>query len=157
MQAEPNPTPASKPVPTVATEGGTAGRPATLTVIYNDACPICRREIAHYRRAAEARVEAGALRFEPLAHGGAERHGLTPDEAARRLHVVRDGRTLRGMAAFRALWSEMPSHRWLARATGLPGLARATDWTYERVAAPLLHALHLRRERRRACGARPGG
>lgn len=76
------------------------------TVLYNAECPICSREIDLYRR--EARSSGMPLRFEPLTEGAPERHGLTPDEAARRLHVVRDGAVLSGFDAFRALWAALP-------------------------------------------------
>ena len=120
---------------------------APLTVLYNAECPICSREIALYRREAEAR--GVPLRFETLTEGAPERLGLTRDEAARRLHVVRDGRLLSGLEAFRALWAALPRTAWLARLTGLPGLRGAAALLYDRAAAPLLHALHRRRERRR--------
>lgn len=125
--------------------------PATpLTVLYNAECPICSREIALYRREAEAR--GLPLRFEGLDGGGAERLGLTPEEAARRLHVVRDGRVLSGLDAFRALWAALPRTAWLARLTGRRGVGAAAGVLYERVAAPLLYAMHRRRAARRARG-----
>lgn len=126
-------------------------RPATpLTVLYNAECPICSREIALYRREAEAR--GLPLRFEGLEGGAPERLGLTPDEAARRLHVVRDGRVLSGLDAFRALWAALPRTAWLARLTGRRGVGAAAGVLYERVAAPLLYAMHRRRAARRARG-----
>jgi predicted DCC family thiol-disulfide oxidoreductase YuxK len=117
------------------------------TVLYNAECPICSREVDAYRRAAEA--SGSALRFETLTEGAPERHGLTRDEAARRLHVVRDGELLSGADAFRALWAELPRTRWLARLTGLPGVRQATGLLYDRLAAPVLYMMHRRRTRRR--------
>jgi predicted DCC family thiol-disulfide oxidoreductase YuxK len=106
-------------------------------------------EIEAYRRRAEA---AGvALVFEPLP--AAPAWGLTEDEAARRLHVRAGGRVLAGMPAFRALWRATPGMGWLARLSAWPLVAPALGWSYDRIAAPLLHALHRRRLRRR--GARP--
>lgn len=118
----------------------------TATVLYNAECPICAREIGFYRREAEAR--GAALRFEPLTEGAPERHGLTPDEAARRLHVVRGGEVLSGIEAFRALWAALPRTAALARITGLPVLRQLAGFLYEHAAAPALHAMHLRRVRR---------
>ena len=122
------------------------------TVLYNAECPICSREVDLYRREAEAR--GAPLRFEPLTEGAPERHGLTPDEAARRLHVVRGGEVLSGVEAFRALWAALPRTAWLARATGLPGVRPVVELLYDRVAAPLLYATHRRRLRR--SGGLPG-
>ena len=52
-------------------------------VLFNETCPVCRFEIDAYRR----RAVAGGLpiRFDTLDR--AEDWGLTPDQAARQLHV----------------------------------------------------------------------
>ncbi|MBM2577410.1 DUF393 domain-containing protein [Jannaschia sp. Os4] len=125
---------------------GDGGDPA-VRVLYNAECPVCRFEIDHYR----GRVERDGLGvgFDDLNDADAlARWGIDADAAARRLHVVRDGRVLAGMDAFRALWSEMPHMRWAARAAGWPGLRQGLDWLYERVGAPLLYRSHLRRQGR---------
>lgn len=119
-----------------------------LTVIYNDECPICSREVSAYRRSAER--HGAPLAFEPLTTGAPERAGLAPDEAARRLHVVRDGEVLSGLDAFRALWAALPGLGWLARLTGLPVVRPLAALIYDRAAAPLLHAMHRRRVARRS-------
>ena len=121
-----------------------------LCVIYNDTCPICAREVGHYRRAAG---KSGApIRFDGLdGLDGAElaAYGLDRDRAARRFHVVRDVQLLSGVDAFIALWSELPRWRWLARLVALPGVRDIAGFAYDHAAAPTLHALHRRREARR--------
>ena len=87
---------------------------ADLTVYYDGACPLCRREIAHYR----GRAGAERVRFVDLAGPG--RLDLGPDldlAAARaRFHVREaDGRLVSGAAAFARLWRRFPGWRWLAR------------------------------------------
>lgn len=115
----------------------------TLRILYNGACPICSREIAHYRRLSE-RIGAG-IAFDDLNAVDLARWGLTADQARRRLHA-RDGAfRISGLAAFRALWARLPGWRWLARLTGLPGVRHLADWGYERIAAPWLY--------RRSCRA----
>ncbi|MCU0904679.1 MAG: DUF393 domain-containing protein [Tabrizicola sp.] len=113
-------------------------------VLYNDTCPVCRFEIDAYRRRALA--EGLPIRFDALER--AEDWGLTPDQAARQLHVWQNGRVLAGLAAFRALWSAMPRWRWLARMTGWPIIRPVADLLYTRLAAPILYRAHLRRQRR---------
>lgn len=108
-------------------------------VLYNDTCPICRFEIDHYRKG----TADLPIRFDQLSK--AAEWGISPDQAARRLHVLHKGELLSGMAAFRALWSEMPRYRWLARLTALPILRPLMDGLYDRIAAPLLYRAHLRR------------
>ncbi len=114
------------------------------TVIYNGACPVCSREIAVYRARAE-----GPVRFVDLNAGDMAAFGLTPDAAARRLHVVEDGRLLAGVDAFLALWRVTPGFRWLAAVVGLPGVRQGAGAVYERVLAPLLYRRHLKRMRGR--------
>lgn len=114
-----------------------------MTVIYNDTCPICSREVAAYKRRTPDAVRYVGLDPDRLAQ-----LGLTPDAAARRFHVVRDGTLLSGVPAFAALWDTMPRLRWLARLVRLPGIRGVTAWGYDRVAAPLLYALHRRRQAR---------
>ena len=115
-----------------------------ITVIYNETCPICSREIGTYRRIAE---DANLpVAFAGLEAGAAE--GLSPEAAARRLHVVRDGEVLRGTDAFIALWAALPRFRWLARIMALPGVRQVAGLVYEGLAAPVLYAMHKRRLRR---------
>lgn len=119
-----------------------------MQVIYNADCPICSREIAGYRAYSEAR--ALPLRFEGIDAADLAALGLTPEDAARRLHVVKDGELLSGVAAFVALWREMPRFRWLARLVSLPGVRQLAGGLYEGLLGPALYALHRRRVRRRA-------
>ncbi len=119
----------------------------TLRIIYNDTCPICAREVGTYRRAATA---AGAsVDFQGLDSPDLAALGLNRDTAARRFHAVRDGQLLSGVDAFAALWAELPRWRWLARVVTLPGIRTVAALAYDHVAAPMLYALHRRREARR--------
>lgn len=111
-------------------------------ILYNDTCPLCRFEIDHYRAAATR--DGAPLRFDTLQD--AARWGLTADQAARRLHVLKDGQLLSGLDAFRAIWSTLPRWRWLARVTGWPVVRPAVTVLYDRIAAPLLYRAHLRRQ-----------
>ncbi len=101
--------------------------PPALTVLYDGACPLCRREIGLYRG-----LPSGApLCFadvsdaaQPLPAGSSRAQLLA------RFHVLdADGRLLSGAQAFLALWAVLPGWRWLARAGRLPGAA----WAMERV------------------------
>ena len=114
-------------------------------ILYNDTCPLCRFEVDGYRRAADA--AAAPLRFDRLDQ--AADWGLTPDQAARRLHVLQDGKLLSGLAAFRSIWAGLPRWRWVARVTGWPLINPALTLLYDRIAAPLLYRAHLRRQAKR--------
>lgn len=119
------------------------------TVIYNARCPICSREVEGYRAYADSR--ALPLRFADLHGEDLPALGLTPDAAARRLHVVRGDTVLAGLPAFVALWEEMPRFRWLAMFVSLPLVRPLAATVYERILAPSLYALHRRRVARSGC------
>ncbi len=122
---------------------------ADLTVFFNGACPICRREIAHYRRL--AKQNAAPLAWCDLANDATAlaARGVGGDEAVRRLHAIdSDGRLLVGLDAFTAIWERLPRWAWLASALRWRPARWLMAQLYERVAAPLLAALHQRRRRR---------
>lgn len=115
-------------------------------VLYNAACPVCSREIDHY--AALSVRDALPIGYDDLNDPALlARWGIGMDDAARRLHVRRDGQTLSGIPAFIALWQDIPRYRWLARIVSLPGVYRLSVWTYDFLLAPLLYRWHLRRMR----------
>ena len=118
---------------------------AETEVLYNAHCPICRAEIDHYRGYAQAR--GLPLVFRDLNACDVSAWGLSPESAARRLHVRQNGRVTSGMAGFMILWAQMPRYAWLARIIALPGLRGLAHLIYERGLAPWLYARHLRRIR----------
>ena len=105
-------------------------KPEALTVLYDGACPLCRREIAHVQGLA-AQCPDSALCFVDVS---AAHSPVPPQERAKllaRFHVQRaDGSRLDGAAAFVAMWARLPGWRWLARAARLPGALPALEWAY---------------------------
>ena len=123
----------------------TAANPP-LTVIYNGACPICAREIAHYRARAER--TGAALDFVDLCTTDLTRYRLSADAAARRLHVASGDRLVSGIDAFALIWARLPGFAWLARIARFPVIRPLLDVAYNRVAAPWLYRKHLKRTAR---------
>lgn len=120
-------------------------------ILYNDRCPICRAEIAHYR--ARAEKTGAALVFDDLNTADLDGWQLSPDQAKRRLHAaLPDGRILSGIPAFAAIWAALPGMGWLARLVMAPGLRHLADLAYNRIAAPWLYRRQLRREARGLAG-----
>ena len=102
--------------------------PPPLTVLYDGACPLCRREIGVYRGLKPnapvcfADISNTAQPLPP---------GTTREQLMARFHVRgRDGILLSGAQAFLALWAVLPGWRWLALAGRLPGAAWAMERTY---------------------------
>lgn len=98
-----------------------------LTVMFDGACPLCRREIGIYQSLTPQ---------EPVAWLDVSKTSLdmTPAEQARflaRFHVrQKDGQILSGAAAFVALWLTMPGWRWLGRFGRLPGVTPVLEVVY---------------------------
>ena len=111
-------------------------------VLYNETCPVCRFEIGHYRKAALACDLP--LRFDDLTQASA--WGITPEAAAKRLHVLHKGQILSGIPAFQILWTKLPRWRWVARFTALPLIHPLTCAFYDHIMAPILYLAHKRRE-----------
>ncbi len=118
---------------------------AELTVIYNDTCPICAREVAGYKRMTA--THDLDIAYRGLSEGELGRLGLTERAAARRFHVLEDGELHDGVPAFALVWERFPRFRWLAKLVRLPVVAPVSRALYDHVAAPALFALHRRRER----------
>jgi predicted DCC family thiol-disulfide oxidoreductase YuxK len=106
--------------------------PDTLTVLYDGACPLCRREIAHVQGLAQRRADSGLCFVDISQAAGAD--GFSDAERARllaRFHVQRgDGARLDGAAAFVAMWDRLPGWRWPARLARLPGALTLLEWAY---------------------------
>ena len=108
--------------------------PARPLVFYDGGCPLCRREIAHYRRIDSAQrlhwLDA-VKEPETLA-----RHGLSLEQAMAELHVLdAAGRWQRGADAFLVIWQQLPVYRWLARIVTVLGLRRPLGFVYRHFAA----------------------
>ena len=108
--------------------------PARPMVFYDGGCPLCRREIAHYRRIDRAErliwVDA-ANEPETLA-----RHALSLEQAMIELHVLdAAGCWQRGVDAFLVIWQQLPAYRWLAKIITALGLRRPLAFAYRHFAA----------------------
>jgi predicted DCC family thiol-disulfide oxidoreductase YuxK len=97
------------------------------TVYYDGACPVCSREIAHYR----TREGAERLAFVDVSAAGDPAADLTREAALARMHVRRaDGTLASGAAAFATLWQALPGWRWLGRLAALPVIAPLLELGY---------------------------
>lgn len=105
--------------------------PDTLTVLYDGACPLCRREINHVKGLSERRRDS-ALRFIDISNDtGEQRFAADRQRLLARFHVERaDGSRLDGAAAFVAMWERLPGWRWLARLAQLPGMLALFEFAY---------------------------
>ena len=101
-----------------------------LTVLYDGACPLCRREIAVYRNLQPLQPGAPVCFADVSSAAVPLPAGTTREQLLARFHVQgRDGQLLSGAQAFLALWAALPGWRWLALAGRLPG----AGWLLERM------------------------
>lgn len=94
---------------------------AKTTVYFDGACPLCSREIAHYRK----KDTEGRLHYVDISRSDfdARREGLDPDKVKKHMHVrLADGELAVGVDAFIAIWNELPGYGPLAKLAGLPGI-----------------------------------
>jgi predicted DCC family thiol-disulfide oxidoreductase YuxK len=120
-----------------------------LTVLYDGACPLCRREIEIYR---------GLAPIEPVVFAdisvasAALPAGTTREQLLARFHVRHaDGRFESGARAFLALWKSLPGWRWLAKLRSIPGMTTLLEGAYRLFLTirPGLQRLARRFDRRR--------
>jgi len=108
-----------------------ASRPV---VLFDGACPLCRREIANYRRldrAARLHWVDATRETDTLAG-----FGLSLERAMAELHVLdAAGRWQRGIDAFLVIWIHLPAYRWLARLVTILGLRSPLGFAYRHFAA----------------------
>ncbi len=116
-----------------ATEPKKIEKGSPLTVLYDGACPLCRREIGVYRGLQPLKSDSPVC-FADVSDAAiplpsALPPGVTREQLMARFHVRgRDGELLSGARAFLALWAALPGWRWLALVGRLPGAA----WVMER-------------------------
>ncbi len=103
-------------------------QPAALTVYYDGACPLCRREVAFYRRL----DRRGRIAWDDVSQPDAEPGcGLSREAALQRFHT-RDaaGRLESGAAAFVAVWRQLPGFSRLTPLAAWPPALRLLEKAY---------------------------
>jgi predicted DCC family thiol-disulfide oxidoreductase YuxK len=104
-----------------------------LTVLYDGGCPMCSREIRHYRHIATGLPVQWIDVTLPTAD--LDSFGLSRADALRWFHVIDEtGEMHVGARAFIALWTALPGYRWLARVSRVRCLATVMDIVYDRFA-----------------------
>ena len=99
------------------------------TVYFDGACPVCRREIAHYQR--QRGAEAIAWVDASSCDEGALGPGVDRATALGRFHVREaDGSLASGAAAFVAIWRHLPAFAWLAKLASFRPVLAVLDAGY---------------------------
>jgi hypothetical protein len=87
---------------------------ARLEIFFDGLCPLCSREIDHYRK--QAGSENLLFTDITLPEFDASDRGLDPIEVHHVMHVkTTQGEIKTGIDAFISIWEILPRYRWLAR------------------------------------------
>ncbi len=84
------------------------------TVYFDGLCPLCSREINHYR----GLRGSDQIRFVDITHSDfdAAKEGVDPVKVHNVMHVRgRDGKLATGVDAFIEIWNVLPGYNWAAR------------------------------------------
>jgi len=106
---------------------------AAATVFYDGNCPLCRREINHYRRLSGA----GQLQWVDITgeSSALNAYQLDRQSAMARFHVLdRHGNWQTGAWGFAELWSHLPAYRWLSISLRKLRLLPLLDYFYRHFA-----------------------
>lgn len=103
------------------------------TMFYDGGCPLCSKEVAHYRRIdANDNVNWLDISTHPES---LKQHDIAYTAAMKHLHVLNSkGEMLRGAYAFQALWQALPRYRVLAYLVSFPGFLWMMDKVYNQFA-----------------------
>lgn len=107
--------------------------PKQLTVLFDGGCPLCSREIEHYRKL----PSLIPIRWLDIAADGSvcAQWGIDRRTALEVFHVLDDsGRFHLGADGFVTLWRALPYYRWLARLCASLHLLPAMRWGYRHFA-----------------------
>ncbi len=104
-----------------------------LTVFFDGGCPLCRREIEHYRKLKARKPIQWIDITQP--HAPLADYGVEQDSAMRRFHVLDDhGRFHIGAHGFVTLWAQLPYYRYLASLVRTLSVVPLLDQVYARFA-----------------------
>lgn len=103
--------------------------PKCITVLYDGACPLCRREAAFLRRRDR---ERGKIDLEDISDPAfdASKYSRTWDQLMSEIHgVLPDGSVISGLEVFRRAYAAI-GLGWLLAPTRLPVINRIADRAY---------------------------
>jgi len=115
----------------------------STTVLFNGDCEICTKEICIYESYGASK--GLPIAFKDINDTDLDSFGLTRDETARQLHVLKNSELFIGVEAFVTLWNEMPKYRFLAKIFSLPGVAKVAQFFYFHVISLYLYKRDIKR------------
>lgn len=115
--------------PAIATETATETTPAEVTVFYDGACPLCRREIGFYKDL------NGAENIDWIDVANCNDTDIPTDVTRKQLlgrfHIQTADQSIKsGAAAFVEIWRKLPAFRPFAGIARVPGAMPVLEFGY---------------------------
>ena len=85
-----------------------------VKVFFNESCEICKKEIDIYKKM------KNKLEWFDINNKEALLTNLNKDQLSRRLHVLNEGKLVKGAKAFLIVWSNIPKLNFLYKVFSLP-------------------------------------
>ena len=111
-----------------------------MKVLYNGSCPICSREIDHYKKLSTT------IEYQDLNKIDLDKWNFDIESAKKRLHVEHNGKLLIGVDAFIELWRDIPRYRLLAWIANLPVIYTLAGLLYDHILAPFLYWINTKKD-----------
>ncbi len=105
-----------------------------IKVLFNDSCPICSKEINHYKKLKPKNIHWLDINDLDVSQ---KLSGKTHKELLRRLHVIHNNRVYSGVKAFIIMWRELPRYRIISKIVALPIIYHISVLIYEVIALGL--------------------
>jgi predicted DCC family thiol-disulfide oxidoreductase YuxK len=122
-----------QPIDCVSNHERRSADAVVATVFFDGSCPLCSREISHYRRLRGA-DQLVWVDISSDNHMLAV-HGLERQTAMERFHVLdANGQWQTGARGFIELWSHLPAYRWLATLVRVLHMENILDFIYTQFA-----------------------
>ena len=115
-----------------------------LEILYNSECPICDREIEHYKK-----ISSNDISYVPITTDTLNSWGLNEKQAAKKLHARLNGQQLVGVDAFLEIWTRLPYYRLLAKLVKTQPITFFANIIYSLILAPSLYKLHQVRQKKK--------
>lgn len=102
----------------------------SLNIYYDGLCPLCSREIDHYR----SKKGSEYLKFVDITESGfdAGKEGLDPVKVHKHIHVKDSAGNVRtGVEAFIEIWKRLPQFNFMAKVASIRGIKGVLEQGYK--------------------------
>lgn len=107
---------------------------SNLIVFYDGWCPVCKREIMHYKKLNNKTIDYFDIREKNI-H---KQYNLNPVEIRKSIYSLKDDKLYSGIDTFLNIWTEIPRYKILYKIFSIKILRPFYDFLYD------IFAIHIR-------------